>query len=188
MNLMDERELVLKAQRGDREAFGQIVKLYQARVRAFVARSVHRAEDVFDIVQDALVDALKNIQRFDPEQELGPWLRAVCRNRMLNFVRARRVRLSAAVALVEQALEEQWVDQETALDEVSEEVRALQKCVDRLDAPQRELIDLRYKRNIPVNDLARRLRRSAAALSMTLFRIRAVLQKCMGRRVEAPEA
>ena len=185
---MDERDLVLKAQKGDRDAFGEIVRLYQARLRAFVARSVNRSEDVFDIVQDALVDALKNIGRFHPDQELGPWLRAVCRNRMLNFFRARRVRLSAAVALVEQALEEQWVEQEVALDEVSDEVRALQKCVDKLEGPQRELVELRYKRSIPVNDLARRLRRSAAALSMTLFRIRAALQKCMGRRVEVPES
>lgn len=185
---MDERELILEAQRGDREAFGEIVRLYQARLRAFAARSVHRPEDVFDIVQDAFLDALRNLHRFDPAQEIGPWLRAVCRNRMLNFFRARRVRLGAAVALVEQALEERWVENEAALGEPSDEVRALQKCVDRLDAPQRELLDLRYRRNIPVNDLARRLRRSAAALSMTLFRIRAALQKCVGRRIEAPEA
>ena len=182
---MDERELILRAQRGEREAFGEIVRLYQARLRAFVARSVHRPEDVFDIVQDAFLDALKNIQRFDPDQELAPWLRAVCRNRMLNFFRARRVRLSAAVALVEQALEEQWIEHKVALDEVSDQVRALQKCVEQLDAPQRELLEHRYRRNVPVSDLARRLRRSAAALSMTLFRLRAALQKCMGRRLEA---
>jgi len=181
---MDERELILRAQKGDREAFGEIVRLYQARLRSFVARSVHRAEDVFDIVQDAFLDALKNLHRFDPTQELTPWLRAVCRNRMLNFFRARRVRLSAAVALVEQALEERWVEDEMSLEEVSEEVRALQQCVDRLDRPQRELIELRYARNLAVNDLARRLRRSAAALSMSLFRIRAALQKCLGQRAE----
>src|ERR1043166_8129416 len=179
---MDERELIHRAQRGEREAFGEIVRLYQARLRAFVARSVPRSEDVFDIVQDAFLDALKNIHRFDPDQELAPWLRAVCRNRMLNFFRARRVRLNAAMALVEQALEERWVEEEVALDEASEEVRALQKCVDQLGAPQRELLELRYKSNVPVSDLARRLRRSAAALSMTLFRLRAALQKCLGRR------
>ena len=180
---MEERELVLKAQKGDREAFGEIVRLYQARLRAFVARSVSRSEDVFDIVQDAFLDALKNLHRFDPEQDLGPWLRAVSRNRMLNFFRARRVRLNAAMALVDQALEEQWVEQEVALDEASEEVRALQKCVDQLEAPQRELVELRYKRNVAVNELARKLKRSAAALSMTLFRIRASLQKCLGGRL-----
>lgn len=185
---MDERELVLRAQKGDRDAFGEIVRLYQARLRAFVARSVHRAEDVFDIVQDAFLDALKNLHRFDPGQDLAPWLRAVARNRMLNFFRARRVRLNAAVALVEQALEEQWVEDEVALDEASDEVRALQQCVDRLEGSQRALLDLRYKRNLPVNDLARRLRRSAAALSMSLFRIRAALQRCLGERAGAAES
>ena len=182
---MDERDLVKRAQKGDRDAFGEIVRLYQARLRAFVARSVQRSEDVFDIVQDAFLDALKNLHRFDPEQELGPWLRAVSRNRMLNFFRARRVRLNAAMALVDQALEERWVEQEVALEDASDEVRALQKCVDQLDGPQRELVELRYRRNIAVHELAKRLKRSAAALSMTLFRIRASLQKCLGSRLEA---
>jgi RNA polymerase sigma-70 factor (ECF subfamily) len=78
---MDERELIRLAQKGDRDAFGELVALYQARLRAYVARYVSRPDEVFDIVQDGFIDAMEHLDRFDPEKEVGPWLRAICRNR-----------------------------------------------------------------------------------------------------------
>jgi RNA polymerase sigma-70 factor (ECF subfamily) len=181
---MDEREWVRLARQGDREAFGQLVRLYQARLRGYVARYVHRAEDAFDIVQDAFVDAMEHLDRFDPAKDFGPWLRAICRNRMLNHFRSKRVRQNAATALVDAALEESWGGMEDDLGESEERLRALQRCVDGLDKTQRDLLDLRYRREVPLSDLARKMDRSAAALSMALLRIRSSLMKCMERRLE----
>jgi RNA polymerase sigma-70 factor (ECF subfamily) len=181
---MEERELIRAAQKGDREAFGQLVALYQARLRAFVARYVTRHDDVFDIVQEGFIDAMQHLDRFDPAKDFGPWLRAICRNRMLNHFRSNKVRQNAAAVLVEDALHETWGAMEDDLEEGAERVAALRRCIDKLEKSQRELVEQRYRREIPLNDLARRLGRSAAALSMSLFRIRAALEKCMDRRLE----
>ncbi len=181
---MDERELIRRAQKGDREAFGGLVALYQARLRAYVARYVPRADEVFDIVQDGFIDAMEHLDRFDPSKDFGPWLRAICRNRMLNHFRSNKVRQSAAAALVDAAIVETWGTLENDLDLDAERVAALRQCVDKLEKSQRELIDLRYRQEVPLSDLARKLGRSAAALSMSLFRLRAILEKCMDRRLE----
>ena len=93
---MDERDLIQKAQQGDRDAFGELVALYQARLRAFVARYVTRPDDVYDIVQEGFIDAMQHLDRFDPAKDFGPWLRAICRNRMLNHFRSAKVRQNAA--------------------------------------------------------------------------------------------
>ena len=181
---MEERDLLRRAQQGDRDAYGQLVALYQARLRAFVARYVSRPDEVFDIVQDGFIDAMEHLDRFDPSKEFGPWLRAICRNRMLNHFRSNKVRQNAASALVDQALQETWGEMEDDLEEGAERVAALRKCVDRLEKSQRELIELRYRREVPLAELARKLGRSAAALSMSLFRLRAALEKCMDRGLE----
>jgi RNA polymerase sigma-70 factor (ECF subfamily) len=180
---MDERELVRRARKGDREAFGELVRLYQARLRAHVARYVTRPEDVYDIVQDGFIDALEHLDRFDETKDVGPWLRAICRNRMLNHFRSKRVRQTAAQTLVDAALEETWASADPALAEGEERVAALRRCIAELDRPQRELLDLRYHQEVPLGDLARRMRRSAAALSMMLFRLRGILEKCVSRRL-----
>ena len=181
---MEERDLLRRAQQGDRAAFGELVSLYQARLRAFVARYVSRPDEVFDIVQDGFIDAMEHLDRFDASKEFGPWLRAICRNRMLNHFRSNKVRQNAASALVDQALQETWGAMEDDLEEGAERVAALRKCVDRLEKSQRELIELRYRREVPLAELARKLGRSAAALSMSLFRLRAALEKCMDRGLE----
>jgi RNA polymerase sigma-70 factor (ECF subfamily) len=181
---MEERDLLRRAQQGDRDAFGQLVSLYQARLRAFVARYVSRPDEVFDIVQDGFIDAMEHLDRFDASKEFGPWLRAICRNRMLNHFRSNKVRQNAASTLVDQALQETWGAMEDDLEDGAERVAALRKCVDRLEKSQRELIEMRYRREVPVAELARKLGRSAAALSMSLFRLRAALEKCMDRGLE----
>src|SRR5712671_5281702 len=139
---MDERELIRQAQKGDRDAFGGLVALYQARLRAFVARYVSRPDEVFDIVQDGFIDAMEHLERFDPAKEFGPWLRAICRNRMLNHFRSNKVRQNAAAALVDAALQETWGAMEDDLEEGAERVAALRRCVDKLEKSQRELIEL----------------------------------------------
>lgn len=181
----DERELIRRARSGDREAFGELVRLYQVPLRAYAARYLARPEDVFDAVQDAFLDALEHLDRFDPEREFGPWLRAICRNRILNHFRSLRAGRRAAAALVDQALEEARGPMEDDLEEASRKLRALRRCVSRLDPAQRRLVEMRYRREIPLEDLSRRLGRSAAALAMALLRIRAALQKCMERGPEA---
>ena len=176
---MDERELIRKAREGDREAFGGLAALYQARLRAFVARYVSRPDEVFDIVQDGLIDAMEHLDRFDSGKEFGPWLRAICRNRMLNHFRSAKVRQNAAAALIDEALHENWGTMEDDLEEGADRVAALRRCVDKLEKSQRELLEMRYRREVPLAALARKLGRSAAALSMSLFRLRAALEKCM---------
>jgi len=176
---MEEKDLIRAAQKGDRDAYGQLVALYQARLRAFVARYVTRADDVFDIVQEGFIDAMQHLDRFDPAKEFGPWLRAICRNRMLNHFRSNKVRQNAAAVLVQDALQETWGTMEDNLEDGADRVAALRRCIDKLEKTQRELVEQRYRREVPLNDLARRLGRSAAALSMALFRIRAALEKCM---------
>ena len=181
---MEEKELIRLAQKGDREAFGQLVGLYQARLRAFVARYVTRPDEVFDIVQEGFIDAMQHLDRFDLDKDFGPWLRAICRNRMLNHFRSTKVRQTAAAALVGEALQETWGSMEDDLEDGVERVAALRRCIDKLEKTQRDLVELRYRREIPMNDLARKLGRSAAALSMALFRIRAALEKCMEKNLE----
>jgi DNA-directed RNA polymerase specialized sigma24 family protein len=98
---------------------------------------------------------------------------------MLNHFRSNRVRQTAAAALVDAALQETWGSMEDDLEDGAERVAALRRCVDKLEKSQRELIEMRYRREVPLADLARRVGRSAAALSMSLFRLRAALEKCM---------
>lgn len=185
---MDERAIIIAAQRGDHEAFGELVRRYQARLRGFAARDVENSHDVYDLVQEAFLDALRHLGSFDVEREFYPWLRTICRNRVLNYFRARSSRRSGAQALVDAAIEEIADAREDADDHSVERIAALKHCIGQLHEPQRSVLDLRYAEGIAVKDIAARLSKSAASVTMQLQRIKAALLECVQRqlRLAAP--
>lgn len=171
---MDEAQLIKTAVNGDREAFGQLVRLHQARLRALVALTVTDREDVLDIVQESFVDAWRGLDRFDQAREFGPWLRTICRNRALKHLRDRLPKRRRELALVDEALIA------AAPAEAPEgRLAALRRCLDSLDASHRQLLERRYHEGIAVQDLASELGKSANAVSMILIRLKSVLHRCV---------
>jgi RNA polymerase sigma-70 factor (ECF subfamily) len=92
---LEERDLVLRAQRGDSRAFEEIVRSYQDiafRVAYLVAGDAAEAEDA---AQEGFVKAWRAFGRFRPDAPLRPWLLRIVANEARNRRRAagRRARL-----------------------------------------------------------------------------------------------
>ncbi len=88
----DERDLVLAAQRGEREAFSQLVRTHQRRAYAVARAIVVNHEDAEDAVQEAFLHAYKALDRFLPDQAFGAWLHRIVANAALDITRRRKVR------------------------------------------------------------------------------------------------
>ncbi|MGI8548014.1 MAG: RNA polymerase sigma factor, partial [Gemmatimonadaceae bacterium] len=91
-NLPDERALTAAAQKGDRAAFGALVRLHQKRAYAVARAIVTVHEDAEDAVQEAFVRAYQALDRFNLEQAFGPWLNRIVANAALDLARRRKVR------------------------------------------------------------------------------------------------
>jgi RNA polymerase sigma-70 factor len=180
-----ERDLLTRAKDGDDESFGLLVHMHQAKLRGFAARYLDDPNDVYDIVQDAFVDAYRHLDRFDLNRQFGPWLRAICKNRILNFFRSRRVRRDVNLQLLDDAIVEQIKSDDGIDENFLDRIEALRHCVSQLKPAQRELIELRYHARVSVKELAETMNQSAAALSMQLMRMRHALKRCMQGRLES---
>ena len=88
----DERELVLAAQRGEREAFSQLVRSHERRAYAVARAIVVNHEDAEDAVQEAFLHAYRALHRFMPDQAFGAWLHRIVANAALDITRRRKVR------------------------------------------------------------------------------------------------
>jgi RNA polymerase sigma factor (sigma-70 family) len=91
----EERDLVLRAQRGDPRAFEEIVRAYQDiafRVAYLVAGDAAEAEDA---AQEGLVKAWRALGRFRAGEPVRPWLLRIVANEARNRRRSagRRARL-----------------------------------------------------------------------------------------------
>jgi RNA polymerase sigma-70 factor (ECF subfamily) len=87
-----ERKLVIAAQRGDKDAFGELVKRYQRKAYAIARAIVVTHEDAEDAVQEGFLKAYEHLDRFRPDQAFGAWLHRIVQNAALDIGRRRKVR------------------------------------------------------------------------------------------------
>jgi hypothetical protein len=60
----DDLELVARCQRGDTEAYNELVTRYRSRAFAMIYHMVRNEQDAWDLAQDGFLKAWKNIGRF----------------------------------------------------------------------------------------------------------------------------
>jgi len=83
---------VVAAQKGDQQAFGELVRLHQKRAYAVARAIVTVHEDAEDAVQEGFVRAYQALDRFNVEQAFGAWLSRIVANAALDIARRRKVR------------------------------------------------------------------------------------------------
>jgi RNA polymerase sigma-70 factor (ECF subfamily) len=86
-----ERDLVLRAQAGESEAFGELVKRYMRRAYYSALGFVGSPEDAMDLSQDAFARAYRARHRIDPDMAFYTWYYQILRRLCFNFIRDRKL-------------------------------------------------------------------------------------------------
>jgi RNA polymerase sigma-70 factor, ECF subfamily len=178
---MDETELVKRAIAGDHDAFANLVRLHQGRLRGMVALTIFTTDDVHDVVQESFIDAWNGLPGFEAGCEFGPWLRTICRHRVQRFLRQRLPHRRQALALVDEALLTSPPKDEGEGND--RRLSALRTCLAELASGHRQLVTQRFRDGIAVQDIASQLGRSPNAVSMLLLRLKSSLMRCVGIRM-----
>jgi RNA polymerase sigma-70 factor (ECF subfamily) len=76
--------LVVRAQGGDRAAFGELVRRYRARIYALTLHLTGSRSDADDITQEVFLRAYDRIAAFQGRSEFFTWLYRIAVNRSLN--------------------------------------------------------------------------------------------------------
>lgn len=92
-----ESDQIALAQKGDRAAFGRLVRLHQRRVYACAMQMMADTSEADDVVQETFMRAWRALPRFDGRSELSTWLYRICVNVCLNHLRRRKRRAAADV-------------------------------------------------------------------------------------------
>jgi RNA polymerase sigma factor (sigma-70 family) len=97
---LTEAELVERARRGDQDAYGELVHLYQGIAFRTAYLLTGNAADAEDAAQDGFVKAFYALGRFRRGAELRPWLLRIVANEARNRRRSARRRGNLALRAV----------------------------------------------------------------------------------------
>jgi RNA polymerase sigma-70 factor (ECF subfamily) len=88
----EEMDLVRRAQRGDLEAYDELIKRYQERIYATVYHMTSNHEDANDIAQEAFIKAFQALKSFKGGSSFYTWLYRIAVNKTINFLKQRKNR------------------------------------------------------------------------------------------------
>ena len=177
---VDEKTLLKRARRGDREAFGQLVVRHQAAVFRIVRGILARRVDCEDVTQEVFLRAYANLGRFREESGLFTWLYRIAVNEAL---RARRRRKLVIVETLPER-EAPRSDRETA----GPSPAALQQLLGRLPDDYRAIVVLRDLEGMTYREISDTLRIPMGTVESRLFRARQELRTMWKSQKEARHA
>ena len=90
MDREEEHRLLRLAAAGDREAAGLFIEAHQRSVYAYLVRISGRPDLAEDIVQEAFVRVLSNLDRFDYRYRFSTWLFTIARRLYVNAMQKLR--------------------------------------------------------------------------------------------------
>ena len=176
--------LVIAAQQGDQKAFTALVELYQQTVYGYLRARLFDSTDAEDLCQETFLRCYQGREKLARATQVGPWLIGIARNLLREHVK--RISRRREVAWTELCLEMDQLVQDRA-SSGSEVMQALPGCMEALGPSAKQAIDLRYRAQLRMNDIANHLRRSEGAVRLLVHRARLALKQCLEGRLAVPK-
>lgn len=185
-----EQRLIRQAAAGDRASSEQLIKAYQNGVYCFIYRMCGKRDVAEDIVQEAFVRVLMNLDRFDPKFRFSTWLFTIARRVYLNYAEKRRpVYVTDGLADLPNAVVTHH-DSVAGFDEHAWERSKIDAALAKLPAEQREIVVLCHQHDWPLALVAEHMGMPVGTIKSQLFRGRMRLRDTLMamRNAETREA
>jgi RNA polymerase sigma-70 factor (ECF subfamily) len=184
----DDRNLVERAQQGDREAFATLVRRHQDRAFNLAYQMVRNREDALDISQEAFARAYTSLPTFKGEASFSTWLHRIVVNLAIDSLRRKRVTGTAsyddtrAVPGEPEAEPSTRDDPATALE--SKQVRALlARGIAQLPPVQQAVLVLREIEGMTYEEISQAVGCSLGTVMSRLFYARRRLQQVLRKHL-----
>ncbi len=175
----DDRRLIAECLGGRRDAFGELVTRYQARLYNAALRLVQSPDDAADVVQDAFLSAYQAIHTFKGDAEFFTWLYRIAFNTAISLKRKKRPAVSLGAYAGETGIDpddpSEYVKPGAALER-SEHERQLNEAIARLSPEHREVLLLKDIEGLKYENIAELLGVPIGTIRSRLHRARLELR------------
>jgi len=86
----NDHDLVIRAQRGDRNAYSELVRLHRAGVINVVYRMCGDSQVAEDVAQEAFIRAWQNLNGYKPKSAFRNWLYRIASNAAIDVLRKQK--------------------------------------------------------------------------------------------------
>ena len=131
-------ELVHQCKQGRSEGYRALYHQYAKAMYTTSLRIVNHTADAEDIVQEAFIDAFRNLERFTYQSTFGAWMKRIVINKSINHLRRKKQAFMDLSTVAETGQEEYVQDEE----DITFRVEAIRNAVQLLPDGYRTIFTL----------------------------------------------
>lgn len=175
---VQERDLLLRSRRGDRDAFGELVRRYERKVLALTCRMCRNSEDGEEAAQEAFLAAWQNLPGFRGDAAFSTWLYRLAANASTDLLRREGRRSAKHGPSLDD--DETWVElpdsgpSPQALAERTELKEQIEDALRKLSPDHRQALILREIHQLSYEEIS-------AALGLDLGTVKSRISRARGR-------
>lgn len=189
-----DRQLVERAQRGDKRAFELLVEKYQRKLGRLLARFIRDPAEVEDVTQEAFIKAYRALPGFRGDSAFYTWLYRIGINTAKNYLMALGRRAPTSTE-VEAEDAEGYEEGEQLRDINTPESMLLSKeiaqtvnaTIEQLPKELRTAIQLREIEGMSYEDIARIMDCPIGTVRSRIFRAREAIAERLRPLLDAPK-
>jgi RNA polymerase sigma-70 factor (ECF subfamily) len=181
--------LIRAAQRGDQEAFEQLVRAYDQSVLRLAMNLLRSPEDARDVYQEAFLRVYRNLHAFRFDCSFHTWLYRIVTNICLDQLRKRKVRKEES-AVVEtsdgpidrmEAFEEEAAEADPERSMWNRQLKdKIEEALLELTPRERMVFELRHYQGLRLRNIGEMLGTTEEAAKNCLFRATQKMRSVLG--------
>jgi len=181
--------LIRAAQRGDQDAFEQLVRTYDQSVLRMAMNLLRSPEDARDVYQEAFLRVYRNLHSFRFDCSFHTWLYRIVTNICLDQLRKRKVRKeeTAVVETSDGAIDRMESYEEEAAEANPERSmwnrelkQRIESALVRLTPRERMVFELRHYQGLRLRNIGEMLGTTEEAAKNCLFRATQKMRGVLG--------
>ncbi len=188
-SVREEAALIRAAQRGDQDAFAQLVRSYDQGALRLATHLLGSAEDARDVYQEAFLRVYRNLASFRFDCSFHTWLYRIVTNLCLDQLRRRKVRREESatvetgdgtISLIENVAEGS-ADGDPQRSLFNRELGLrIQEALGGLTPRERAVFELRHYQGLRLKAIGEILGCSEEAAKNCLFRVTQKMRAALG--------
>lgn len=165
---MNEKELIIKAQNGDSDAFGTLYDLHFTKIYRFIFIKVRHKHNAEDLSHHVFLNAWKNIGSYRHQGfPFSSWLYKIASNAVIDFYRTAKNHID-----IEEVHEEKFGESNDSTHslEIAMEMERIAEALHELTGDEQNVVIMKFVNELENKEIANALEKSEGAIRVIQHR------------------
>jgi len=166
------------------EQFLQLLMHNDKCIYAYILSLVANSNDADDIMQETSAVMWRKFSHFHHGMNFVSWALTIARYQVLSYYKKRK---RSKIIFSNELMDSITVEVERKSPEIDDRLKALKKCINKLNHRDQTLLKLRYDKAYTFESIGASISKSTRATFYSLSRIHELLLRCVQRTLNGTE-